>query len=329
MITSVKDASQIGEARRKVANFVRALGGGDEDIGRASLVATELATNLVKHGGGGDLLIETFSDRDGTGLELVALDKGEGMADLARCFGDGYSTAGSPGNGLGAIGRQSSRIGVFSRPGQGTALMARLALSAAPREAAAVELGTHVVNYPGETVCGDGWAFANPPAGPTLLMVDGSGHGPIAAAAADLAIEIFRRHADFDCERLADSLHRGLAPTRGAAIALARFERAHRRVRFVGIGNIAAALASGGEFRRMVSHNGTAGHIAPRIRAFDYPVQGDPLIILHSDGLSAKWDIAAYPGLLQAHASLISGVLLRDYRRGSDDACVTAMRVGA
>lgn len=329
MITAVTEESQVGEARRKVAVFARALGGGEQEIGRAALVATELATNLVKHGGGGDLLIEGFSDRDGVGIELIALDRGGGMADLARCFGDGYSTAGSPGNGLGAIGRQSSRVAVFSRPGQGTALMARLALSAPRPEVRGVELGTHALTYPGEAVCGDGWAFVNPAAGPTLLMVDGSGHGAMAAAAAALAVEIFQGNAELACEPLAESLHRGLAPTRGAALALARYEPAHRRVRFVGIGNIAAALASGGEFRRMVSHNGTAGHIAPRIRAFDYPVAGDPLIILHSDGLSTKWDIAAYPGLLQAHASLISGVLLRDHRRGSDDACVTAMRISA
>jgi len=329
MITAVTDASQVGEARRKVADFARKLGGGEEELGRAALIATELATNLVKHGGGGDLLIERFSDGDGTGLELIALDKGAGMSDLARCFGDGYSTAGSPGNGLGAIGRQSSRVAIYSRPGLGTALMARLALAAPAPATQGIELGSHAFTYPGETVCGDGWAFANPAAGPTLLMADGSGHGAMAAAAAALAVEIFCRNADLDCEPLAESLHRGLAPTRGAALALARFDRQRRLVRFVGIGNISGALASGGELRRMVTHNGTAGHVAPRIRAFDYPVQGDPLIILHSDGLSAKWDAATYPGLLQAHASVISGILFRDYRRGSDDACIAAMRVSA
>ena len=329
MITSVTDASQVGEARRKVADFARKLGGDEEKVARAALLATELATNLVKHGGGGDLLIERFSDGDGTGLELVALDKGAGMSDLARCFGDGYSTAGSPGNGLGAISRQSSRVAIYTRPGLGTALMARLALAVPAPEAAGIELGSHAFTYPGETVCGDGWAFANPAAGPTLLMADGSGHGAPAAAAAELAVEIFCRNAHLDCEPLAESLHLGLAPTRGAAIALARFERAHRRVRYVGIGNIAGALGSGGELKRMVTHNGTAGHVAPRIRAFDYAVEGDPLIILHSDGLSAKWDVGTYPGLLKAHASVVSSILFRDYRRGSDDACVAAMRVAA
>ena len=41
-----------------------------------------------------------------------------------------------------------------------------------------------------------------------------------------------------------------------------------------GVGNISAALVSDGATKRMVSHNGTAGHVAPRIREFTYPFAG-------------------------------------------------------
>jgi hypothetical protein len=53
------------------------------------------------------------------------------------------------------------------------------------------------------------------------------------------------------------------------------------------------------------------------------------LIILHSDGIASRWDIAAYPGLAVQHPSLIAGVLLRDHRRGRDDAAAVAMRATA
>ena len=76
----------------------------------------------------------------------------------------------------------------------------------------------------------------------------------------------------------------------------------------------------------MVSHNGTVGHIAPRIREFTYDFAGNPLVILHSDGLTSRWDLAAYPGLASQHPSLIAGVLLRDHRRARDDASVVAVR---
>jgi hypothetical protein len=121
-------------------------------------------------------------------------------------------------------------------------------------------------------------------------------------------------------------MHAALGPTRGAVVGIARIDTASRVVRFVGIGNIAALLVLPGESRHMVSHNGTVGHVAPRIREFTYEYTGDPLVILHSDGLTTRWNHTAYPGLAGQHPSLIAGVLLRDHRRGRDDASVVAMR---
>ena len=109
-------------------------------------------------------------------------------------------------------------------------------------------------------------------------------------------------------------------------MAVARVDVAARTVRFVGVGNISGILVHSNGARHMVSHNGTAGHVAPRIREFTYEFDADPLVILHSDGLATRWDIASYPGLTVQHPSLVAGVLLRDHRRGRDDASVVAMR---
>jgi hypothetical protein len=70
------------------------------------------------------------------------------------------------------------------------------------------------------------------------------------------------------------------------------------------------------------------GHAVPRIREFTYPVSGTATVILHSDGLSPKWDLASYPGLAVSHPSLIAAVLFRDHRRGRDDASIAVMQVG-
>jgi hypothetical protein len=254
-----------------------------------------------------------------------SLDNGPGM-DLQRCLADGYSTAGSPGTGLGAISRQADRFAAFSRPGLGSVIMARVNSPAGLTPASGMELGAVVSPYPGETACGDRWSFGAASSGRTILVADGSGHGVHAATAADRAIKAFQDHLDYDCARLVETIHRALAPTRGAAVAVLRLDMAERLVRFVGIGNISAALVSDGDVRRMVSHNGTAGHIAPRIREFTYPFTGNPLVILHSDGVSAKWGLAAYPGLAASHPALIAGMLYRDHRRGRDDVLVVAMR---
>ena len=134
------------------------------------------------------------------------------------------------------------------------------------------------------------------------------------------------RHGGEPCEDLVARLHRALMPTRGAAIAVARIDTAARIVRYAGLGNIAGLLLANGKVSHMVSHNGTAGHLAPRIREFTYAYTGNPLLILHSDGLTSRWDLAAYPGLANQHPSLVAGVLLRDFRRGHDDASVAALR---
>ncbi|HUN39679.1 MAG TPA: ATP-binding SpoIIE family protein phosphatase [Acetobacteraceae bacterium] len=326
MITAVADPSQVAEARRLVAGFARRHGMPDQSVAQLSLAVTELATNLLKHGSGGHILAGMFFDQDGSGIEVLALDRGPGMADVERCIADGYSTAGSPGNGLGAIIRQSDHVRIYSRPGLGTAITVRFVMETT-KSPPPMRIGAAIAPYPGELVCGDNWAVGEAHDGRTVLSVDGSGHGVEAERAADIAVRIFHDHVNDPCERLAERVHRALIPTRGAAIAIARVDAAARLVRYVGIGNITGVLVVNGTARHMISYNGTAGHIAPRIREMTYPFSAAPTVILHSDGLTPRWDLAAYPGLAAQHPSLIAGVLLRDFRRGRDDASVVAMHV--
>jgi hypothetical protein len=159
-----------------------------------------------------------------------------------------------------------------------------------------------------------------------VVVADGAGHGVEAARAADLAVRAFVVNPGDYWEAVGDRMHGARRPTRGAAVAIARIDETARTVRYVGVGNICGVVVAATDARHMVSHNGTAGHIAPRIREFTYPFADNPLVILHSDGLTARWDLAAYPGLASQHPSLIAGVLLRDHRRARDDASVVAMR---
>lgn len=335
MLIAVSDQSQVAAARRAAENLAKDLHFDDARVGRVALVATEMATNILKHAARGDLIVSPFRDGTGSGVELLAADKGPGIADVARALEDGYSTVGTPGTGLGAIRRQADVFDLYSRLGAGTLVMARLRGESAPRAPAAdaslrgVEIGVVIVPYPGEFECGDSWAFGTRSGMPALLAIDGSGHGPQAASAARTAVEAFDKSDQRDSVPLMETLHRALAPTRGAAVAVARIDAAARLVRFVGVGNISAAVIAGGTTKRMVSHNGTAGHVAPRIREFTYPYSGDPVVVLHSDGLSAKWDVDAYPGLATCRPSVIAGVLSRDFRRGNDDAMVVVMRIAA
>lgn len=326
MLVPVADRSSIAEARRVSVDLAAKCGLDEGDRGRVGLIATELATNLIKHAQQGMLAASVFDDKEGAGVEILALDKGPGIADLQKALVDGMSTAGTAGQGLGAIRRQSDEFAVYSRPRLGTAVLSRVRSADAPKTGRTVVIGAVNDACPGEMVSGDAWAHASTPQSQVLFLVDGTGHGPLAAAAAAAAIKSFAPNADKESTLAAHNIHRALAPTRGGAIALAQMGLGEKIVRYVGVGNIVGVIGDSSGVKRMVSNHGTAGHLAPRIREFSYPYEQGAVVVLHSDGLSSKWDFKDYPGLMACHPSVIAGVLFRDHRRGRDDATVVAMR---
>jgi anti-sigma regulatory factor (Ser/Thr protein kinase) len=338
MSVRVSETSQVAEARRTAVAVAQANGFDADAAGRVALVATELATNLIKHGGGGHLIASSYDDGNGqSGVQIIAIDKGPGILDITVSLRDGVSTSGTRGNGLGAVMRQSHAFDIFSRPGAGTVVIARLEAGRpskpAPWPATGFPpWGAINVPYPGEEVSGDDWYARVDDAGLTLMVVDGLGHGPQAAEAAGQAGRLFDKHWRSSPVDTLHALHAGLRATRGAAIAIARVDVAQRRVIYAGVGNIVGAIiGSDGQSRRMISHNGTVGHIAPRIQAFDYPLT-DPAtatIVMHSDGIATNWSPAAYPGLFAAHPAMIAAVLYRDFTRNRDDATILAARSNA
>src|SRR5262245_19461832 len=128
----VGESSEVAKARRRATQIAEQSGYSTADAGRAALVAIELATNLVNHAGGGEILTGPFEEPTGRGVEIIALDRGPGIADLQACLADGYSSAGTAGNGLGAIFRQSHTVEIASEPQIGTAILARLEQGAPP-----------------------------------------------------------------------------------------------------------------------------------------------------------------------------------------------------
>ncbi|RAI44210.1 ATP-binding protein [Rhodoplanes roseus] len=326
----VTENSQVSEARRTAAERAERHGFGSVDAGRVALATTELATNLIKHAGGGDILVGGFEEPDGAGIEVLALDRGRGIDDLSACREDGYSTAGTNGHGLGAVFRQAHTVEVVSWRDLGTGLMARFEPGTPPRANKPSRSAWGVVSVPmdGETVCGDGWTVSRDGTTLTLMVADGLGHGPAAADAANEAVRVFGRHQGHRVATVLDYIHGGLRATRGAAVSIARIAEETGAVEFGGIGNVAGAIVTPTATRRMVSLPGTAGHVARKIQSFDYQ-RDDGIVVLHSDGLGSSWSLDRYPGLLNAHPTLIAAVLYRDFWRHRDDVTVLVAGRGA
>jgi anti-sigma regulatory factor (Ser/Thr protein kinase) len=324
----VTDATGVSAARRRAAQLTHAAGFNEVAAGRAAIVVTEAATNLLKHGAGGEMLLRALRSSDGAhGVEILALDRGKGIASLSQALQDGYSTAGSPGTGLGALSRQADLCEIYSLPGKGTAILAQI-WGGPPQSAAPVDVavGAAGAACPGEDVSGDGWLAIRRGRRATILMVDGLGHGQPAAEARSAALRIFAESRAEGPAPLVEALHAGLRATRGAAVTVTEIDPDRHVLRFCGLGNISAVIIAGGQARHLVSHNGTAGHSARKIDEFTYPWRADALLVQHTDGLTGHWNLEAYPGLAARHPSLVAGVLYRDFKRGRDDVAVVVAR---
>jgi hypothetical protein len=220
----------------------------------------------------------------------------------------------------------SSILEIYSQPGRGTALVAEVRKRSS-EAAAPFQIGAVSVPKSGEEVCGDGWAVVQERDRMVLLVVDGLGHGPVAAQAARQAERVFTESARSSSPRdLLERMHGALRATRGAAAAVAEVDTMTGEVRFAGVGNIAGMVRSQGVRRQTVSHNGTVGAELRKVHEFTYAWSEDALLLLHSDGINTNWQLENYPGLANAHPALIAGVLYRDANRGRDDATVVVAR---
>jgi anti-sigma regulatory factor (Ser/Thr protein kinase) len=320
---SIDDPSEVPAARRTAAKLAEQLGFDAAAAGHVAVVVTEIGTNILKHGGGGEIMLHAVRRGEVHGIEIVGLDRGKGIADLARSFRDGYSTAGSPGTGLGAIRRRSGRFDICSVPSQGTALVATLwARTPTAQPSRTVDVGMAGAAYAGEPVSGDAWAVEHLSGRTLLLVVDGLGHGLVAAEAAREAVRLFRDNVRHSPGAIVQAIHDGLRSTRGAAVAVTELLSQPRLAKFAGLGNISAAIISAAGRRHLVSHNGTAGHSMRRIDEFSYPWPTDAMLVMHTDGLATHWDLGRYPGLLERSPSLVAAVLYRDFSRRRDDVTV-------
>jgi anti-sigma regulatory factor (Ser/Thr protein kinase) len=326
----ISGQSDIGECRRTARRLGEACNLDENDVGKICIVATELATNVVRHGGGGEMLVQVLNDGVRPQLEMLAIDRGRGMEDVDRCLRDGYSTGGTPGTGLGAVSRLSSTFDIFSVPGQGTVALSRVEPKFAESSPAAganrLQFGAICVALAGEIECGDTWRIADRGAVLSVMVADGLGHGPLAATASRAAAQAFADRPFDEPSSVLQSLHRGLAATRGAVAACARLHAAEGRVDYAGVGNIHGAIVGWGGSRGMVSHNGTLGIQVPRPKQFAYDWPPGELVVMHSDGLSARWNLAEHPGLYTHHPAIVAAVLYRDLGRKRDDATVVVVR---
>jgi anti-sigma regulatory factor (Ser/Thr protein kinase) len=318
----IQEQTDVAEARRRATDRGVRLGFDDVTIGRVAIAVTEAATNLLKHAGGGEIIIGPAVGQVRPGVQVLALDRGRGIANVSASLRDGFSTSGTAGTGLGAISRVASSFDLYTQPDRGTVIAATIY----PQGEVPRAIGALAVAMPGEHECGDGWAVWSAGELTSIFMCDGLGHGAQAAAATAQAVATFERHAERSAPEVVNYVHQALRSTRGAAIAIAELDNRQSSLRFCGIGNISATIVKPtGESQRLVSLAGIAGHMVRRVQSFAYEWPRGSVLVLHSDGINTHWSVEA-DGLVSRRADVIAGVLFRDHRRRHDDASVVVAR---
>ena len=319
----VDDVTAAGAVRRAAIKLAESLGFGASRTGEVGIVASELASNVHRHGLGGSVGVQVAL-RGGRGLvQLLAVDRGPGMDNHAISARDGHSTGGTLGVGMGAIDRLSSRVDVSSHRGAGTIVVCEIGASdvAGPDD---LDVGGVTRPMTGEVVCGDAIAGRQVDGINLLMVCDGLGHGPLAADAANQAIDTFHATEQRSPDRILGELDRRLSGTRGAAIAVIAIDSG--ALTFAGVGNVAVSMCDTDGRRAMSSQPGIVGHRMPRLRMLEFPFAVDALAIMHSDGVRDRWDLAEVPGLVRRDASVVAACLLRDWADRPDDASVLVAR---
>ncbi|TQJ85787.1 SpoIIE family protein phosphatase [Streptomyces sp. SLBN-31] len=318
----VHDPTRLRDARLAVEEAAAAAGLDEARTADAALVATELATNLLKHAEAGRLLLDVVptpapvEGGDQTRfVQIAALDHGPGIADVPAALGDGFTTARSLGAGLGTCRRVADTFAVHSEPGRGTVALAQV--GPGTRDAAPADRRVRAggVNLPfgGAEHSGDAWTCVRSGDRVTLMLADGLGHGPQAAHASTAAVEALRGSAHLPPAECLGRLDTALRGTRGAAVAVAQVDTASATLRFAGLGNASAWLWEDGAWHCLLSRPGIVGVHRPRtLTDQSRRWGGDRVLLLHSDGLPGRRTPPSAPDLLAADPAVMAAVTLRD-----------------
>ncbi|MGA1871206.1 MAG: ATP-binding protein [bacterium] len=335
----VREWAEVGAAKRKAARMARNIGFSGKAIEEISIVISELAENLIAHNTvEGKIICSTIEDHGQKGIQIISLDRGPGITDIGKALQDGFSRKNSLGIGLGAVKRlmdefdlssKTERSGIAlyedKREGIGTVIMARKWLHREEKpEKGLRKTRFAVMSRPkhGETYNGDR-AFLHYFEGKTIVaLIDGVGHGKYSEEAAREADLYLMDNYQKSLERIITEMHMKLRKTRGVVISIALIDDAHKTMEYVGIGNILTRVVKSPVPVSPANYNGIVGATLQSFKCFTHPWSQGNVIIMTSDGISDKYDLTKYPGLIIKHPVIIANIILRDYGRASDDATV-------
>lgn len=325
-----EDRSYFAILKKEIHSLAITAGFSDARVGELDIVVAELVSNLVKHAGGGQVLVKLVEQSGLQGIELISIDNGPGMTDVSRMVADGVSTKNTLGQGLGAMKRLSDVFQVYSIRNWGTVILIRLFTEELPRfkKADKEQISCAVLPKPGETACGDGFFQKVDKDQVSLFLGDGLGHGPDAAHAVMEAGKAF-----LDCEEKEPSevikfINSAVKKTRGLVGTIAILDLPGLKWKICGVGNISSRLINGLDTKNLMPYNGIIGLNVPRsLNTQVVEFEKGQQLVMCSDGLKTKWETTRYAAIQRYDASVLCASLLKDYARNTDDMSVAVCKI--
>jgi negative regulator of sigma-B (phosphoserine phosphatase) len=191
---------------------------------------------------------------------------------------------------------------------------------------ASLDRGVAGAPHAGEERSGDLAVFVPTAAGALVGLIDGLGHGPEAADAAERCADVVRQHAEAEAQDLLQACHEALVQTRGVVMTVAWFDLEQARLSWAGVGNVDARLVRQGPGLRedvALVFGGVLGYRMPNVRTASMPLERGDLLVMITDGI----DSAISPGLAGGGAAqTMADRIFAMHGRGSDDALVVVVR---
>jgi serine phosphatase RsbU (regulator of sigma subunit) len=189
-----------------------------------------------------------------------------------------------------------------------------------------IEIASAGRPHPNETVNGDACSVGWRDEHCRIAVVDGLGHGPAAAEAAQRALATLGARPDLPLVEAVGDCHEALHSTRGAALTIVDIDCASMRLSHVGVGNVEARVWSPVREQRLSPARGIVGNVLPRLQSAELDLPEDWILVIYTDGISGRFTLDVMLGEQLAALPDITASLLADWSRATDDATVVIAR---
>lgn len=325
IVYNAQDRSFFSILKKEIRKIAAGLGFSETKVGEVDIIVAEMTSNLVKHAGGGEILVCTIEDGQEIAMEILCIDNGSGISDPKRMTEDGQSTANTMGHGLGSIKRMSDVFQLYSLKAWGTIVLSRVYKDKpkATVKKDGLDVRMFVVSKPGEEVSGDAASQKLTRNEIQLFLGDGLGHGPDAHHAAMEAVKSFQACTESDPIEIIRHIHPTVKRTRGLVATAAVYDKKEKCWSIAGVGNISTRMYQHLVPKTLLPYNGTIGMTIPNtMKAQQIPLEAGQLLVMCSDGIRSRWDLAKYPGVLKCDLSILAAVIYKDHSRRTDDTSV-------